>query len=103
MINITRLRDVREDNDINQEKMSEILGINRSAYSLWELGINVIPLKPLCDYADYFGFTIDYILGLTNDKKNKSIIKELNLKTLGNNVKLIRNKNNLSQEILPIC
>jgi len=98
MINFNRLKDIREDNDINQEKMSEILGINRSTYSLWELGINIIPLKSLCDFADYFDFSLDYVLGLTNDRKSKSSIKGIDLKVLGNNMKLIRTKNNLSQE-----
>ena len=98
MISFNRLKDIREDNDINQEKMSEILGVNRSTYSLWELGINIIPLKSLCDFADYFDFSLDYVLGLTNDRKSKSSIKGIDLKVLGNNMKLIRNKNNLSQE-----
>jgi len=98
MISFNRLKDIREDNDINQEKMSEILGVNRSTYSLWELGINIIPLKSLCDFADYFDFSLDYVLGLTNDRKSKSYIKGIDLKVLGNNMKLIRTKNNLSQE-----
>lgn len=98
MIDFQRLKDIREDNDINQEKMSEILGVNRSTYSLWELGINIIPLKSLCDFADYFDFSLDYVLGLTNDRKSKSSIKGIDLKVLGNNMKLIRTKNNLSQE-----
>lgn len=98
MISFNRLKDIREDNDINQEKMSEILGINRSTYSLWELGINIIPLKSLCDFADYFDFSLDYVLGLTNDRKSKSSIKGIDIKVLGNNMKLIRTKNNLSQE-----
>ena len=54
MINFTRLKDIREDNDINQTQMAEILDVNRSTYSLWELGINIIPLKSLCSFADYF-------------------------------------------------
>lgn len=98
MIDFTKLKDIREDNDINQEKMSEILGVNRSTYSLWELGINIIPLKNLCDFADHFNFSIDYVLGLTNNYSSKNLIKGLNLKTLGNNMKTIRLKHNLSQE-----
>lgn len=98
MISFNRLKDIREDNDINQEKMSEILDVNRSTYSLWELGINIIPLKSLCDFADYFNFSLDYVLGLTNDRKSKSSIKGIDLKILGSNMKLIRTKNNLSQE-----
>lgn len=98
MININKLKDIREDNDISQEKMAEILNVKRSAYSLWELGINIIPLKNLCDFANYFNFTIDYVLGLSLDRKSKSDINGLNLKLLGNNMKKVRIKNNLSQE-----
>lgn len=98
MLDITRLKDIREDHDISQEEMSKILGVNRSTYSLWELGVNVIPLKNLCDYADYFNYSLDYVLRLTNKQKESTLIKGLNLKALGNNLKAIRLKNELSQE-----
>ena len=98
MIDFQRLKDIREDNDINQETMSQILGVPRSTYSMWELGISVIPLKPLCDFADYFNITLDYALGLTNNKTSKNLIKGLDLQVLANNMKEIRKKNNLSQE-----
>ena len=90
MINFNRLKDIIEDNDINQEQMAKILNVKRSTYSLWELGINIIPLKNLCDFADYFDFSIDYILGLTNDRKNINLIKGLDLVELGNNIKYLR-------------
>ena len=61
MIDFFRLRDIREDNDINQIRMAEILGVSRSAYSLWELGINIIPLNYLAFFADYFDYSIDYV------------------------------------------
>lgn len=98
MISFKRLKDIREDNDINQEHMAEILGVNRSTYSLWELGINIIPLHSLCDFADYFNFSLDYVLGLSNNKGSKDLIKGLDLEILGNNMKAIRVKHNLSQE-----
>lgn len=98
MINFNRLKDIREDNDINQEQMAKILNVKRSTYSLWELGINIIPLKNLCDFADYFDFSIDYILGLANDRKNINLIKGLDLVELGNNIKYLRTKKELSQE-----
>lgn len=98
MINFTRLKDIREDNDLNQENMAKILKINRSRYSLWELGINIIPLNSLCDFADYFNFSLDYILGLNNDRKKKKAVKGLDLKVLGENLKQVRLKHNLSQE-----
>lgn len=98
MINVTRLKDIREDNDISQVQMAEILEVNRSTYSLWELGINIIPLKSLCNFADYFNYSIDYVLGLTNIRKNPNLIKGLDLIKLGENIKKIRLQNELSQE-----
>lgn len=98
MINITKLKDIREDNDISQVQMAEILGVNRSTYSLWELGINIIPLKSLCNFADYFNYSIDYVLELTNIRKNPNLIKGLDLIKLGENIKKIRLQNELSQE-----
>lgn len=98
MIDFCRLRDIREDNDINQVRMAEILGVNRSTYSLWELGINIIPLNYLAFFADYFNYSIDYVLGLTNVRRKNNLIKGFDLKILGNNLKEVRVKNNLSQE-----
>ncbi len=98
MINLSKLKDIREDNDISQEEMAKILGVNRSTYSLWELGINIIPLKKLCDFADYFNYSIDYVLGISNNRLSKNLIKGLNLQKLGSNMKKIRIKHELSQE-----
>lgn len=100
MINFSKLKDIREDNDLKQSQMAKILNVKRSTYSLWELGINIIPLKNLCDFADYFNLSIDYVLGLTNDVKNKKIVKGLDLIKLGNNIKKVRIKKELSQENL---
>lgn len=100
MIDVTRLKDIREDHDISQEKMAEVLGVNRSAYSLWEIGINIIPLKNLSDFADYFNLSLDYILGLTNERKPRKLIKGFDIKKLGNNIRQIRLQNELSQENL---
>lgn len=100
MINFSKLKDIREDNDLKQSQMAKVLNVKRSTYSLWELGINIIPLKNLCDFADYFNLSIDYVLGLTNDVKNKKIVKGLDLIKLGNNIKKVRIKKELSQENL---
>ena len=56
MIDFSKLRDIREDNDLNQEEMANILHVKRSAYSLWELGINIIPLNHLINFTDYFHY-----------------------------------------------
>ena len=44
---LRRLKDIREDNDINQETMSQILGVPRSTYSMWECGKSQPPLNKI--------------------------------------------------------
>ena len=98
MIDLKRLKDIREDHDLSQKDMARILHVNRSTYSLWEIGINIIPIKYLSLFADYFNYSIDYVLGLSNNKNNNYLKKGFNKITLGHNLKEIRQKNNLSQE-----
>ena len=98
MIDCSRLKDIREDNDISQEQMAKILKIPRSTYSMWEIGISIIPVPYLCEVSDYFNLSVDYVLGLTNNRSKKNLIKGFDLKTLGNNLKEIRLKYDLSQE-----
>ena len=100
MINFNTLKDIREDHDLSQKEISVILGVERSTYSLWELGINIIPLKNLCDFADYFNYTIDYTLGLSNNRSIKNLKNGIDFNILGNNLKEIRIKNHLSQKEL---
>ena len=98
MLYFGRIKNIREDYDMTQTEMANILNVNRSTYSLWELAVNIIPLPNLYDYADYFNISVDYLLGLTNDKKSKRNYKRLNLKRLGSNIRKVRLKNQLSQE-----
>ena len=87
--------EITEQEIKNQEEMANILHVKRGRYSLWELGINIIPLKNLCDYADYFNYSIDYVLGLTPSKESPKVLG-IDFQTLGKNMQEIRLKNNLS-------
>ena len=98
MIDVTMLKNIREDNDLKQNQMADILHVKRSAYSLWELGINIIPLQKLITFADYFNYSLDYTLGLTKNKDSDHIIKGLDLKVLGENLRKIRLEHNLTQK-----
>ncbi len=98
MLNFSRLKDIREDNDMTQEEMAKVLKVNRSTYSLWELSINIIPLPKLCEFADYFLVSIDYVLGLTNERRRKAAKGKFNVQKLGNHMQKIRKEKQLSQE-----
>lgn len=64
-----RLRDLREDNDLKQKDLAELLKIHQTTYSDYELERVNIPTASLHMLADYYGVSIDYLLGRTNTKK----------------------------------
>lgn len=79
MINVQKLKDIRKDKDLTQTDIANILSVPRSAYSMWEIGICIIPLDKLCILTDYYNVNIDYALGLTNNSNSKHIIKEFQM------------------------
>ena len=98
MINLSRLKNMREDKDLHQIDMAKLLGVKRSNYSLWELVINEIPIDKLALCADYFHSSMDYLLNLSDDKNTNNLILGFDYKILGRNLKRIRIKNEYSQE-----
>lgn len=63
-----RIRDLREDKDLTQKDMAEILNCSQQVYSNYELGQRDIPTEILIKLALYHKVSTDYILGLTNNK-----------------------------------
>lgn len=63
-----------------------------SNFLLWMISLVI--------YANYFNYSIDYVLGLTNDRRKNNVTPVLDLKVLGNNIKNLRIKNELSQDNL---
>ena len=63
-----RIRELREDNDLKQRELAEILGCSQRVYSNYERGELDIPTTVLIKLALYYGTSADYILGLTNKK-----------------------------------
>lgn len=68
-VHFQRLRDLREDKDMNQTQVAEILKIKQTVYSRYERGFQTIPLEHLITLADFYGVSIDYITDRTNVKK----------------------------------
>ncbi len=66
---LQRLRDLREDCDLRQLDVADILGIRQTVYSRYERGYQNIPLEFLIKLADYYKVSTDYILGRTNNKE----------------------------------
>ena len=74
-MNISRLR---EDHDLYQKDIANILGVTQQQYNKYELGINSIPLEKINILADYYKTSIDYLTYRTDERKpyNKSILKQ---------------------------
>lgn len=65
----TRIRDLREDNDLSQSSISKMLNISQVAYSYYELEKREIPLNLLCKLADFYNTSVDYLLYRTDNMK----------------------------------
>ncbi|MEZ4357448.1 MAG: helix-turn-helix transcriptional regulator [Eubacteriales bacterium] len=64
-----RIRNLREDNDLNQNKVAMLLNVSQTTYSRYESGVLDIPSFSLVKLAKFYDTSIDYILGLTDEVK----------------------------------
>ena len=64
---LRRLRDLREDNDLSQTAVANLLHIQQTVYSRYERGFQTIPLEHLLTLADYYKVSVDYILERTDN------------------------------------
>ncbi|MBQ3541829.1 MAG: helix-turn-helix transcriptional regulator [Oscillospiraceae bacterium] len=63
-----RIRDLRQDKDLNQEEIAKILDVHQTQYSRWERGAQEIPFHHAITLAKFYKVSLDYIAGITNKK-----------------------------------
>ena len=71
-----RLKDLREDHDMTQAQVAEVIGTSQQHYGKYESGKIIIPFDRVIALAEFYNVSIDYIAGYTNEprqliKKNK--------------------------------
>lgn len=66
---IERLRALREDRDLTQQDLAELLHVHQSTYSDYELERINIPIRTLKRLAEFYQTSVDYILGLTDEAR----------------------------------
>ena len=66
---IRRIRDLREDRDLTQREIAEILGTSQTMYARYERGANELPIHHLITLCRFYGVSADYILGFTDHMK----------------------------------
>ena len=62
------IRDLREDNDLTQTDIANVLGTSQTMYARYERGVNELPIHHLITLCKYYKVSADYILGLSDDK-----------------------------------
>ena len=77
-MNIERLKEIREDKDLLQKDIAKILDITQVQYSRYETGVRVIPIYHLIKLTSFYNTSVDYLLGLTDERKPypKSILSK---------------------------
>lgn len=69
MVMNLRIRDLREDADLTQKQIAEILLCDQSLYSKYEREERILPLDLAIKLADYYQVTLDYLVGRTNKRE----------------------------------
>jgi len=64
-----RIRDLREDKDLNQQALAKLLNVSQATYSRYENGTLDIPTPALIRLADFYHVSVDYLLGRTGKKQ----------------------------------
>jgi len=68
---IEKVRGLREDNDLTQKQIAEVLGISQTMYARYERGANELPLHHLVTLCKFYNVSADYLLDTTPSKLHK--------------------------------
>lgn len=73
-----RLKEIREDKDLTQNKIAKYLGISQVVYSRYETGLRLMPIDKLYKLADFYNVSLDYLFYRTDERKPypKSLINK---------------------------
>ena len=64
-----RIRDLREDHELRQIDIAEFLGCHEGVYRRYENGLRDMPLWALLKLAEKYDVSLDYMLGITDNKR----------------------------------
>lgn len=99
-MNFEKLINIREDKELSQREMADILNISKSQYARWETGEQVIPLTHLNNFCNKFNYSMDYILNISSDLNNCKNIYVIDKKIIGSRIRELRISKSLTQEEL---
>lgn len=62
-----RIRDLRNDRGLTQEAVANILNVKQNTYSQYEVDTLHFPLDAVVKLAEFYGVSVDYLVGLTDE------------------------------------
>ena len=65
----TRIRDLREDRDLTPAQVDAAINVPQRTYAYYESGQRMIPPNVLCALADFYGVSVDFLLGRTDERQ----------------------------------
>ena len=68
-MNVNRLKEIREDKDLFQKDVANILNITQQQYNKYEIGINIMSGEKYDKLANYYNVSVDYLMGRTDIRK----------------------------------
>ena len=74
---MNRIKDLREDADLKQEELAEIIGITQQSLSRYEREVTLIDAVTATKIAQFFKVSTDYLMGLTNNPSNDNFTEDL--------------------------
>ena len=95
-MNENRLDGLKEERDLKSRDIAKQLKVNESTYSEWEHNKIPIPTRRIVELADFYNVNIDYMLKLTDTRKEINGKTKLDLELIGNRLKEIRQELDLS-------
>lgn len=93
-----KIRDLREDQDLTQKDVATLLGVNRSTYTMWELGDVNFPVDKLVTLAKTYHTNLEYMLDLSFNKREMLYPDHIDAKFIGSQLRLVRLKMKKTQK-----
>ena len=97
-----RLKEVRNNKNITQAALSQLLGIHEYVYGQYEREYVIMPIKHLNTICNYLEVSFDYLFKFTNDVNYSLINMEIDKKAAGERLKAFRKENKISQAKLAV-
>ena len=94
------MKKIRDINRISQKEAASILNIARSTYNQYEQQYDIIPLKHLNNFCNYFNVSFDYMFNLTLEKRYIDEIEKISIQVSSKRIKELRKSLNLTQKSL---